>query len=319
VIIQRAGDVIPQVVGPAESSTEPLPEADAVLPAACPTCGSPVVITETLHKAEQRTIVKAFCPNHSCPDRLVLGIVHFVSKAGLAMDGVGEKWVEKLAQAGLLTSAADLFTLTREQLAGFERMGEKSAANFVDSVEQGRKRATLARFISALGIEDVGEQTAKALAQRYADMDALASAESSDLILVKDVGDKVAASIRAYFENAANRAMLDRFRDVIGLWPRGGALDASLPLSGQTFFFTGGLPDMPRPRAQALVERLGATCAGSVTKNVSVVVAGEKPTERKLAKARELGLRILDFSGFFAMLREHGIEPAGGGPKENGA
>jgi DNA ligase (NAD+) len=240
---------------------------------------------------------------------VVLGIVHFVSKAGLAMDGVGEKWVERLVQEGYLKSPADLFTLTREQLQGFERMGEKSAVNFVNSVEQGRRSATLARFISALGIELVGEQTAKTLAASYADLDALSRAEEAELRNLKDVGGKVAASIRAFFANEGNQAMLARFRE-LGLWPTGGQRPdaASLPLSGQTFVFTGGLPGMSRPQAQALVERLGASCSGSVSRKVDVVVAGEEAGS-KLAKARDLGLRILDFPQFLAMLREHGLEP----------
>jgi len=240
---------------------------------------------------------------------VVLGIVHFVSKAGLAMDGVGEKWVERLAQEGYLKSQADLFTLTKEQLQGFERMGEKSAENFVNSVEQGRRAATLARFISALGIELVGEQTAKTLAASYSDLDALSRAEEAELRNLKDVGGKVAASIRAFFANEGNQQMLARFRE-LGLWPTGGQrLDAaSLPLSGQTFVFTGGLPGMSRPQAQALVERLGATSSGSVSRKVDVVVAGEEAGS-KLAKARDLGLRILDFPQFLAMLREHGLEP----------
>ncbi|MHC1701334.1 MAG: NAD-dependent DNA ligase LigA [Humidesulfovibrio sp.] len=299
VVIQRAGDVIPQVVEVVTSGRDGSEQTFA-FPEACPECGSAVV-------AEDKV---TYCPNHACPARVVLGIVHFVSKAGLSMDGVGEKWVERLVQEGLLKSPADLFSLTREQLQTFERMGEKSAENFVRSVEEGRKSATLARFISALGIELVGEQTAKTLAANFADLDAIAAASDEQLKALKDVGGKVAASIRAFFANEGNQAMLARFRE-IGLWPTAGprADAAGLPLSGRTFFFTGGWPALPRPKAQALVERLGGACAGSVSARVDFVVAGEKPTERKLAKARDLGLRILDFPQFLAMLREYGIEP----------
>ncbi|MBU1230807.1 MAG: NAD-dependent DNA ligase LigA [Proteobacteria bacterium] len=302
VVIQRAGDVIPQVVE-AVASERNGTEQPFVFPAACPECGSMLVVEDKV----------TYCPNHACPARVVLGIVHFVSKAGLAMDGVGERWIERLVQDGRLRSPADLFSLTREQLQSFERMGEKSAENFVRSVEQGRKSATLARFVSALGIEQVGEQTAKELARCFADMDELKAAEETELMKLKDVGPKVAASIRAFFANEGNQAMLERFK-MFGLWPRGGQStnSANLPLSGQTFVFTGGLPGLSRPQAQALVERLGASCSGSVSRRVDVVVAGEEAGS-KLAKARDLGLRVLDFPQFLAMLRQHGVEPTEGG------
>jgi len=294
VLIQRAGDVIPQVAEVVKDDEHEAREAFAY-PEACPACGSVVVAEDKF----------TYCPNHACPARVVLGIVHFVSKAGLAMDGVGEKWIEKLVQAGLLKSPADLFTLTRGQLQNFERMGAKSAENFVASVAEGGKNATLARFIAALGIEQVGEQTAKELARNFVDMDELAQAEESALMGLKDVGPKVAASIRAFFANEGNRAMLARFKE-LGLWPSGGAPSGNLPLAGKTFVFTGGLPGMSRPEAQKLVEGLGASCSGSVSRKVDYVVAGEEAGS-KLAKARDLGLAILDFPQFLDMLRSHGI------------
>jgi len=294
VLIQRAGDVIPQVAEVVQDAEHQTREA-FVYPDACPVCGSAAVAEDKF----------TYCPNHACPARVVLGIVHFVSKAGLAMDGVGEKWIEKLVQAGLLKSPADLFILTKAQLEGFERMGAKSAENFVSSVAAGGAAATLARFLSALGIEQVGEQTAKELARRFASMDELLVADELELRKLKDVGPKVAASIRAFFANQGNKAMLMRFKE-LGLWPRGGAADGNLPLSGKTFVFTGGLPGMSRPEAQALVEKLGANCSGSVSRKVDFVVAGEEAGS-KLAKARDLGLSILDFPQFLDMLRQHGI------------
>jgi DNA ligase, NAD-dependent len=311
VMIQRAGDVIPQVVEPvldAEHEGRALFE----FPVACPVCGSHVEISESYNKALQKTVITHYCPNHACPARVVLGIVHFVSKAGLGMDGVGEKWIERLAQAGLLKSPADLFTLTTDQLQNFERMGAKSAENFVASVIEGGQNATLAKFISALGIEDVGEQTAKELARRFADMDELAAADEAALVDVKDIGPKVAASIRAFFANEGNRHMLERFK-MFGVWPRGGtsADAASLPLHGKTFFFTGGITDgatsLSRPKAQELVEGLGASALGSVSAKVNFVVAGEKAAAHKVAKARDLGLMVLDSAQFLDMLRQHGV------------
>ena len=311
VVIQRAGDVIPQVVEPVLAERPAGAQAFA-FPEVCPVCGSHVEISETYNKALDKTVVTHYCPNHACPARVVLGIVHFVSKAGLSMDGVGEKWIEKLVEKRVIESPADLFDTDKInplRLQEFERMGEKSAENFVRSVEEGRTSATLARFISALGIEQVGEQTAKTLAANFADLDAIAAADEEQLQALKDVGGKVAASIRAFFLNEGNQAMLARFRE-FGLWPTAGARadSASLPLSGKTFVFTGGLPGMSRPQAQTLVERLGASCSGSISRKVDWVVAGEEAGS-KLAKARDLGLRILDFPQFLAMLREHGVEP----------
>ena len=302
VVVQRAGDVIPQVVG-AVANERSGQEQPFVFPTACPECGSVVV-------AEDKV---TYCPNHACPARVVLGIVHFVSKAGLAMDGVGEKWIEKLVEKKVIESPADLFdkdNINPLRMQEFERMGEKSADNFVRSVDEGRKAATLARYISALGIENIGEQQARELARQYHDLDALSLANEEEIIKIKTFGVERAASIRAFFANQGNQAMLARFRE-LGLWPTGGqrAVAADLPLSGQTFFFTGGWPTLPRPKAQALVEQLGGAWTGTVSRKVDVVVAGEKPTEHKLAKARDLGLRILDFPQFLAMLREHGIKP----------
>jgi len=297
VVLQRAGDVIPQVVERIVRTGVKRP-GPYPFPTQCPKCGSAVVAEEKF----------TYCPNHACPARVVLGIAHFVSKAGLGMDGVGEKWIERLAQAGLLKSPADLFSLGTGQLQNFERMGAKSAENFVRSVEQGGKNATLAKFISALGIENVGEQTAKELARRFADMDELAEAEESELVKLNDIGPKVAASIRAYFANQGNRDMLARFK-ALGVWPRSrsAAETAGLPLTGKTFFFTGGIPGMSRDKAKELVEGLGAATQGSVSAKVDCVVAGEKATQRKVDKARSLGLSILDSSGFLDMLKEHGV------------
>lgn len=302
VTIQRAGDVIPQVAGVVKEARTGN-ERPFVFPSHCPQCGSAIVVEDKF----------AYCPNHACPARVVLGIVHFVSKAGLAMDGVGEKWIEKLVAEGFLHSPADLFELTTEQLTSFERMGEKSAENFVRSVAEGGKNATLARFISALGIEQVGEQTAKELAKRFADMDELAAAKEAELRELKDVGPKVSASIRAYFDNEGNTAMLQRFKE-LGVWPHSAAPaeQGALPLAGKVFVFTGGLPGMSRPQAQELVERLGATSSGSVSKKVDVVVAGEEAGS-KLAKARDLGLTVLDFAQFSAMLAEYGIDTSKAG------
>jgi len=298
VVIQRAGDVIPQVVEPVIAGGEER-GAPFEFPTHCPVCGSEVVAEDKF----------TYCPNHACPARVMLGIAHFVSKAGLGIDGVGEKWIERLVAGGKLKTPADLYALTTADLLAFERMGEKSADNFIASVHQSRGTATLAKFISALGIENVGEQTAKELARRFADMDEFRQADEAELMKLKDVGPKVAASIRAFFANEGNEAMLARFQE-LGVWPKGGqpADVASLPLFGKIFFFTGSLPGaMSRNTAKDLVEQLGGTAVGSVSAKVHFVVAGEKATAHKVAKARELGLTVLDSSEFLDMLRQHGV------------
>ncbi len=299
VVLQRAGDVIPQVVGPIIRTGVKRPGPYS-FPTRCPVCGSEVVAEEKF----------TYCPNHACPARVALGIAHFVSKAGLGMDGVGEKWIERLVREGVLRSPADLFDRERISSLGlqnFERMGAKSAENFVRSVEQGGQNATLAKFISALGIENVGEQTAKELARRFADMDELAAADADVLKKLKDIGPVVAASIQAFFANAGNRPMLERFKS-FGVWPRARSEEeaAGLPLAGTTFFFTGGIPGMSRDKAKDLVEALGGQAASSVKAGVDYVVAGEKPTARKVDKARRLGLAVLDSREFLDMLVKYG-------------
>lgn len=292
VIVQRAGDVIPQVVRAVveerDGSEEPWP-----FPSICPRCGSEVV------RLPGEVAVR--CPNLSCPARLIQGLVHFVSKAGLDMQGVGARWVEKLAEDGHLKSPADLFVLTKDVLLGYEGMGSKSAENFLAAVELA-KSAPLHRFLSALGIEQVGEQTARTLAQAYADLDALALAGEAELKTLPDIGPRVAASIRAFFDNEENRELLRRFKE-LGLWPRGEAAPSGLPLAGKTFIFTGGLPGMSRSEAEALVEKLGGRAASSMSRRLDYVVAGEGAGS-KLAKARDWGLTVLDFPAFQDVVRE---------------
>lgn len=291
VLVQRAGDVIPQLVRPLADERDGS-EREILPPENCPACGS------RLERAAGEVALR--CVNASCPAQLERGMVHFVSKAGLDMEGVGKEWVMRLVADGALRSPADLFLLRPSTLLAYERMGEKSSRKFVDAVAKAREEATLARLIAALGIRHVGEQTARALAERYADLDALAVAGQDELQNIPDVGGVVAESIVQYFENGKNRELLDRFRE-IGLWPSGAKADAADgPLAGKRFLFTGGLP-IPRGEAEKLVEARGGIAAGSVSKKLDYVVAGEKAGS-KLDKARQLGLNILDYEAFTALL-----------------
>ncbi len=312
VVIQRAGDVIPQVVRAVIEERTGAEEPYA-FPKLCPECLEPVT------REEGEAAVR--CLNLSCPARRIQGIIFFVSKAGLDIQGVGKKWVERLALDGTLKTPADLFRLRATDLLEREGMGPKAAGNFLSAIDAAKTGATLARLISALGIRHVGERTAKTLAQAFPDMDslmavALVEPEADPLLDLPDIGPAVAASIRAFFHSPANQALLADLK-CLGLWPRGqsgrglgangpnGPAQASGPLAGKKFVFTGGLPDLSRPQAQALVEEAGGEVLGSVSKKTDYVVAGAEAGS-KLDKARALGLTILDQAGFLELLRSGG-------------
>ncbi|GFK94491.1 DNA ligase [Fundidesulfovibrio magnetotacticus] len=302
VVVQRAGDVIPEVVRSVPEK-RPVGLEPFVFPEACPSCGSRV--TRLADEAAWR------CLNVSCPAVLKGAIVFFVSKSGLDIEGVGKRWIEILVEKGIVKSPADLFALTLEDLLPLERMGEKLAANFVEAFDKARRSATLARLIAALGIRQVGAQTARTLAGAFRDLDALARATAEELQLLPDIGPEVAQSLRAFFDNPGNRELLERFR-AIGLWPsRPADAPAAMgpkPLAGKRFLFTGGLAGMTRSQAEALVEGLGGTAAGSVSKKLDYLVAGQDPGS-KLDKARALGVPVLDQEGFETLLRQAGEAP----------
>ena len=255
----------------------------------------------------------------ACPAIRLRAISHFVSKAGLDISGVGQKWIEQLVNSGRVQSPVDLFTLTVEELLGFERMGEVLAQKFVDALDGARHTATLPRLISALGIRHVGEQTARTLAAHFQNLDELEKADGETLQSLPDVGPEVASSIRNFFDSPANREQLERFKG-LGLWPQGGkgALGGangeaaqgegavpSGPLSGKTILFTGTL-SMARGQAEKLAEAAGATPLGGVSKKLNYLVAGEKAGS-KLEKAQKLGVTVLDETEFMSMLREAGV------------
>ncbi|MFZ5426177.1 MAG: NAD-dependent DNA ligase LigA [Thermodesulfobacteriota bacterium] len=294
VVVQRAGDVIPEVVRPVlEKRPEGAEEFE--FPSDCPSCGSPVKRLEG--EAAWR------CLNVSCPAMLRQSIVFFVSKSGLDIEGVGKRWIEVLVDKGMVNSPADLFSLTVDDLMKLDRMGGKLAGNFVAAIEKAREEATLHKLIGALGIRQVGAQTARTLAAHYEDLDALGRALTVDLTALPDIGPEVAASIRAFFENPANHKLLERFKQ-IGLWPRKPSAKAQSgdpgPLAGKRFLFTGSLSGMTRGKAESMVEGLGGVVAGSVSKKLDYLVAGQDPGS-KLDKARSLGVRVLSQEEFERM------------------
>lgn len=313
VVVQRAGDVIPEVVRPLVDQRPPTGLPEFEFPRACPVCHTPV--RREPGEAAWR------CVNVGCPAVVRQSIIHFVSKAGLDIQGVGRRWVELLVDRGKVTSPADLFGLDKQTLLAFERMGPKLAENFIAAFDGARTGATLNRLICALGIRHVGEQTARTLATHFADLDALGAAEAETLQQLPDIGPEVAASIRAFFANEGNRALLERLRGV-GLWPvRPVLLDAnggsapgagSGPLAGLGVLFTGSLSTLTRSDAERRAVAAGANILGSVSKKLDLLVVGDKPGS-KLDKAVKLGIRVLREQEFLDLLDGRGGDASGDG------
>ena len=303
VIVRRAGDVIPEVVGvvlqkrPAEVG-EPF-DLFKRLGGKCPVCGSAIVREEG--EAAWRCTGGLFCPAQRKE-----ALLHFASRRALDIEGLGDKLVEQLVDAGMVSSPADLYDknkLNLHTLANLERMGEKSAENLLEAIERS-KQTTLARFIYALGIRNAGEATAKDLARHFGSLDNLVAADEQRLQRVPDVGPVVAQSIKAFFVEPHNREVIAQLRDGGISWAENdGERVETLPLSGKTFVLTGTLPSLSRDEAKTALEALGAKVAGSVSKKTDFVVAGADAGS-KLDKARELGVPVVDETGLMSFLKK---------------
>ena len=295
VIVQRAGDVIPEVVRPLPEKRDGR-EREFYFPENCPVCGSKV--SRLQGEAAYR------CLNLSCPAILLQSLIHFVSKTGLDIDGIGHKWIETWVEKGMVQSPADLFKLQKEDLLPLERMGPKQADNMLNALEEAKNRATLDKFISALGIRLIGEETSKLLAKHYRDMDELSRASKEGLQQIEDIGPEIAESIQSFFQNPRNRELLEDFKQV-GLWPISEhvqkEVESDLPLKEKKFIFTGRLQNLTRSRAKERVEQAGGHVVSAVSKNVDYVVIGEDPGS-KYNKARELGVEIIDEEQFLELL-----------------
>ena len=296
VVVRRAGDVIPEVVRALPGSRKPHAPLFHV-PAHCPVCGSAVV--RLPDEAVARCTGGLFCPAQRKQ-----ALLHFASRRALDIEGVGEKLVDQLVDAGMVKTPADLFALDPARLAALERMGEKSAQNVLAALERS-KRTTLARFIYALGIRSVGEATARDLARHFGALDPLVAADEAALQEVEDVGPVVAMSIRRFFAEKHNRDVIDALRRHGVRWEEGEARPAAPAgrLAGKTFVLTGTLPDMTREEAAALITSHGGKVAGSVSKKTDYVVAGAEAGS-KLAKAEALGIAVLDADGLNRLLNE---------------
>jgi DNA ligase (NAD+) len=291
--IHRAGDVIPYV----EEVLEKGSEGSYEFPDHCPACDSAV----------ERDGPLAFCTGGvACPAQLQRAVEHYASRAGLDIEGLGEKNVEGLIDAGLVDGIPALYDLRREELAGLEGWGETSAENLLAELEAS-KEPELAPFLTALGVPEVGPTTARNLARHFGSLDALMDAEADELVAVDDVGEVVAREIREFFESERNREVVRELRER-GVDPQEEETKTGDALSGLTFVFTGSLPGLTRGEARELVERHGANATGSVSGNTDYLVAGESPGQSKLDDAEAEGVEVLDREGFETLLDEHGVE-----------
>jgi DNA ligase (NAD+) len=294
VIVRRAGDVIPEVVSvlaerrpirhqPDGPSTPMAPEF--IMPKTCPVCGS------AIERPEDEAIARC-TGGLFCPAQRKQALLHFAGRRAMDIEGLGEKLVDQLVDAGLVRTPADVYALDLEKLAGLERMGEKSATNLLTAIEKS-KTPSLARLIFALGIRNVGETTAKDLARHFGNLDALMAADEARLQQVQDVGPVVAASIVHFFAEPHNRQVI---ADLAKVSVRGTALEpvaVDSAIAGKTFVLTGTLPTLSRDEAKAMIEAKGGKVAGSVSKKTDFVVAGAEAGS-KLDKARLLGVIILN-------------------------
>ncbi len=302
VVVRRAGDVIPEVVGRIGHAPRVPYVPNFHLPRRCPVCGSDVV-------REKGGV------DHRCSGGLVCAaqrkqaLLHFAGRRAMDIEGLGDKLVEQLVDGGVVRSLPDLYALTAERLAALDRMADRSAANVVAAIDRSR-RTTLARFLYALGIRHVGETTAKDLARHFGgDVDALMAASADELLAVRDVGPAVAAAIRAFFDEPGNRDVVARLRAAGVVWPadaaHAGDSAAAKPLAGKSLVLTGTLPTLGRDAARDLIEAAGGRVSGAVSKKTDVVVAGSD-AGAKLAKALALGVTVVDEAGLRALI-------AGGG------
>ncbi|GAA5525911.1 DNA ligase [Microbulbifer aestuariivivens] len=298
VVVRRAGDVIPQVVSVVESK-RPADAREILFPDHCPVCGSPVESTpgEAVARCSGGLI---------CSAQRKQAIKHFASRKAMDIDGLGDKLVEQLVDEGLLHSVSGLYHLSREQLAGLERMGEKSAQNLLEALERS-KDTTLPKFLYALGIREVGEATARNLARHFGDLEPLMQASEEALQEVEDVGPVVAHFVAEFFQQPHAQEEVEALRQAGVHWQPEVSDGESQPLAGQTWVLTGKLELLSRSEGKDYLQRLGAKVAGSVSAKTDTVVAGPGAGS-KLNKARELDIPVLDEEAFLVRLRDYGIE-----------
>ncbi len=289
VLIQRAGEVIPQVVKVIRQAPE---GREFRMPRKCPVCGSEI------HHAEGEVAYR--CVNAACPAKLKESLLHFASRRAMNIDGLGDALVDQLVDKKLVNDVADLYRLTHEQLSSLERMGEKSATNLMKEIESSRK-AELARLIFAIGIRFVGERTAQFLADHFGSLDSLAKASEEELHEVEEVGPRVGEAILEFFHEPRNLILIRKLRDAGLQFEQKRVRKAEGKLAGKQFVLTGTLPHYSRDEAARLIEESGGRVTGSVSTKTDYVVAGAEPGS-KLDKARSLGVTVLNEEDLSRML-----------------
>jgi DNA ligase (NAD+) len=293
VIIRRAGDVIPEVVR-AISERRPPKTSQVRLPQKCPVCGSEV-------EREEGEAIARCTGALICPAQLKESLRHFASRRALDIEGLGSKLIDQLVDGGLVRNPGDLFKLTVEQLANLDRMGERSAENLVESLEHS-KQTTFARFLHALGIRDVGEATAEALARHFRTLGALRDSSAEAIEEVPDIGPVTAGHVHAFLAEPRNAKIIDALIQHKVRWPAAqAAATRNSPLSGKTLVLTGKLSTMSRDEAGDCIRELGGKVVGSVSKNTDFVVAGDDAGS-KLKKATQLGVRVLEENEFLRLI-----------------
>ncbi len=288
IIVRKAGDIIPEVLGVSKrgEGTEPY-----VMPEKCPSCSSPVF------RDKDEAAIR--CTNAACPAQIFRHLIHFASKSAMDIDGMGPAVIEQLLSAGLISTPADIYSLTLEDISALERKGEKSAQNLIVSIEKS-KSAGLARLIFALGIPHIGERAAKLLTEQYDDINSLMAAEASEIESIEGFGSIMADAVVEFFSIEANRELIEKLRS-FGVEMHQQKAEKGTKLAGLTFVLTGTLPDYSRDEMKALIEAAGGKVSSGVSAKTSYVVAGEA-AGGKLTKAQSLGVAVIDQQGMLDML-----------------
>ena len=306
VIVRRAGEVIPEVVEPVKSKRREKQKEFSLLEKiynrqkhrpACPVCGAEVF------KPEGE--VMYYCSNAACPAQIQERLEHFASRGGMDIRGIGESNSALLLREGLVKDVADIYYLTKEQLAQIERMGDKSASNIINAIEKS-KDTPLARLIFALGIRHVGEEMANVLARHFGSIDKLAKAPREELTSIPTIGPKIADSIIAFFRQEENRRVIERLRKAGVKLEEKKPKPEELPLAGLEFVITGRLETFPREEAEARIKALGGTTKDNVTRKTTYLVVGEEPGGAKFTRARELGTKQINEAELLRLLRKTG-------------
>ncbi|MFN3974612.1 MAG: NAD-dependent DNA ligase LigA [Dehalococcoidia bacterium] len=294
VIVERAGEVIPQVVAPIPARRTGQ-EQEFRMPTTCPVCGARVV--------RPPGEAFAFCTNASCPAQFLERLIHFAK--AMEIDGLGEQWCRALVKAGLVQDVADLYRITKDDLLKLERMGDKLAGNILGSIAKSKNRP-LSQLLVALGVYHVGSVTAQQIAAKFRSMERLLAASVDDLLAIQGIGPETAQSVVAFLQEERNRRLIAKLREA-GVHMEEGEptlVSAHLPLAGKMFCFTGTLASMSRPQAEAKVKTLGGIPTDTVTRKTTYLVVGADPGETKMAQARKFGTTLLTEEQFLALIGE---------------